>query len=82
MYKPILCPLPVKNTLRTVQTVQPGDVILAHLGGLAKFNIGVGKSYDRGLIVPGEGIPEFIQSAEVELFLVCVQSRSFVITTL
>lgn len=52
------------SCLTLVQTVQPGDVVLAHLVGCAEFNIGVGDRHHRGLIVPGEGIPEIIKSAE------------------
>ncbi len=51
-----------------VQAVQSGDVILAHLGGRAKFNICVGDRRHRGLIVAGEGIPAITKSAEAELF--------------
>lgn len=40
-----------------VQTVQPVDVILAHLGGLAKGHIAVGNGHHGGEVVLGEGVP-------------------------
>lgn len=40
-----------------VQPVQPLNVILAHLGGLAERHIGVGNGLHSGTVVLGEGIP-------------------------
>ena len=44
-------------SLTSVQSVQSNDVIPAHLGGRAKFNIGVGDRDHSGLVVRGEGVP-------------------------
>lgn len=43
--------------LTSVQSVQSDDVIPAHLGGCAKFNVGIGDRNHGGLVVRGEGVP-------------------------
>ena len=40
-----------------VQPVEPVDVALAHLGGLAESDVAVGDWHHGGAVVLGEGIP-------------------------
>lgn len=54
--------------LTLVQPVQSADVVLAHLVGRAKFDVGVGDGNHGGLIVPGEGIPAIYQEFYYSLF--------------
>lgn len=42
--------------LTVVQSVQPDDVVLAHLFGRAEFHVGVGDGLHRGPAVPREGV--------------------------
>lgn len=48
---------PLSSCLTPVQSVQPDDVILAHLFGGAEFNVGVGDGHHGGLVVAREGVP-------------------------
>lgn len=43
--------------LTLVQSVQSGDVILAHLSARAELNIGIGNGLHGGLVVAREGVP-------------------------
>lgn len=40
-----------------VEPVQPVDVVLAHLGGLAEGHVAVGNGQHGGTVVLGEGVP-------------------------
>ena len=40
-----------------VEVVDPDDVVLAHLLGLAEGHVGVGDGDHGGLVVLGEGVP-------------------------
>lgn len=40
-----------------IQPVQPVDVVLAHLSGLAERHVAVGDGLHGGAVVLGEGVP-------------------------
>lgn len=45
-----------------VEPVQPVDVVLAHLGGLAEGHVAVGDGQHSGTVVLGEGVPAVTDS--------------------
>lgn len=47
--------------LAVVQVVEPRDVLLAHLGGRAELDAGVGDGLQGRLVVLGESVPEKIK---------------------
>jgi len=44
-----------------VESVQPGNIISAHLGGFAEGYIAVRNRFHSGEVVLGEGIPKALQ---------------------